>query len=197
MAGRAAPRRGWSRWKGRQGRAAAWAWRVLGIDPRELRSVGPEHVGQHIRQIVQQMKAVGHLAGGGRPQAGGFRIRLRPIPDDHLDPRMGLQPLGHGRGFPVGEESGPCPLQVQEDGTIGVTLPPREVVHAADLWRGDCRAGGPADHPSQGVPAGARPEDWLSRHRLPHRGPGRWQGGGPSAAACAGPKVWQCPAVAR
>jgi hypothetical protein len=61
-----------------------------------------EHVGQHVREILQQMKAVGHLAGGGRPEARRFRIRLRPISDDHLAPGMGLQPLRHGRGLSVG-----------------------------------------------------------------------------------------------
>jgi hypothetical protein len=74
-------RRGGRRWRGERHRGGAGVGgrggRVvqrrghgdaLGMDPRQLRSVGPEHVGQHIRQIVQQMKAVGHLAGDGRPQ---------------------------------------------------------------------------------------------------------------------------------
>ena len=125
---------------------------ALGIDPRQLRGVGPEHVGQHVRQVVQQMEPIRHLAGRGCPEARRFRIGLRPIPDDHLDPGMGLQPLGHGRGFPVGEEGqGPPPFEVQQEGAIGVTLPQREIIHAEDLRGADRGAGGAADHPQQGV----------------------------------------------
>ena len=63
---------------------------------RDQLGVSPKHVGQHVRQILQQMKPIGHLADRGRPRAGGFRIRLGAIPDKHLDPGMRLQPLGHG-----------------------------------------------------------------------------------------------------
>ena len=108
---------------------------ALGIDTRQLGGVGPEHLGQHVREILQQMEPIRHLAGRGRPEARRFRICLRPIPDEHLDPGMGLQPLGHGRGFPIGEQGqGPPPFQVQQEGAIGVTLPQREIVHAEDLW---------------------------------------------------------------
>jgi hypothetical protein len=78
---------------------------VLGIDARQLRGVGPEHVGQDVREILQQMETVGHLTGRGRPEARRFGIGLRAIPDDHLDPRMGLKPLRHGRGPAIGEQS--------------------------------------------------------------------------------------------
>jgi hypothetical protein len=88
----------------RRGRGDAW-----GIDRRQLGSMGGEHLDQDVREIVQEMEAVGHLAGRRRPQAGGFRIRLRAIPHDHLDPGMGLQPLRHGRGFPVGEQGQGAP----------------------------------------------------------------------------------------
>ena len=123
----------------------------LGIDTRQLRGVGPEHVGQHVREILQQVKPIRHLAGRGRPEARRFRIGLRPIPHEHLDPGMGLQPLGHGRGFPVGEQGqGPPPGEVQQERAIGVTLPQREIVHAEDLRGADRGAGGAADHPQAG-----------------------------------------------
>jgi hypothetical protein len=85
---------------------------VLGIDPGELRGVGPEHVGQHVRQILQQVKAVGHLTGPGRPKAGRFRIGLGPIPHEDLHPGMRLEPRGDRRGLSVGEEGQGPPLKV-------------------------------------------------------------------------------------
>jgi hypothetical protein len=126
---------------------------VLGSDARQLRGVGPEHVGQPVRKILQQMKAVGHLAGRGRTEACRFRIRLSPIPHEDFNPGMCPQPLGDGRGFPIGEEGqGPPPREVQQEGAIGVTLPKREIVHAEDLRRDHRGAGGPADHPQEGIP---------------------------------------------
>jgi hypothetical protein len=105
------------------------------------------------------MKAVGHLAGGGRPAARRFGVGLRAVPHDHLDPGLGLQPLRHGRGFPVGEQrQGPPPFQVQEDSAVGMTPPQREIVHAEHLWGTDCRAGSATDHPQQGVPTDGETE---------------------------------------
>jgi hypothetical protein len=96
--------RGWLRGCCRTGRIVHRCGRdVWGIDPRQLRSVGGEHLGQYVRKIVQQMEPIRHLAGRGRPEACRFRVRLRPIPYVHLAPGMRLQPLGHGRGLPVGE----------------------------------------------------------------------------------------------
>ena len=74
-----------------------------GLELRQCGRVGGKHLGEHIRKIVQQVEPIRHLAGGGRPEAGGFRLRLRPIPDDHLDPRMRLKPLGHGAGLAIGQ----------------------------------------------------------------------------------------------
>jgi hypothetical protein len=78
---------------GRDTRGCGWAGRIvhgrwgreaLGIDARQLGGVGSEHVGQHVREIVQQVKPVRHLAGRGRPGAGRFRVRLRPIPHEYF-----------------------------------------------------------------------------------------------------------------
>lgn len=86
----------------------------LGIDPRELRSVSPEYVGQHVCKILQQVEPIGHLEGLGCPEARRFRIGLGAIPHDYLDPGMSLKPLGDGRGLPVGEQGqGPSPFQIQ------------------------------------------------------------------------------------
>jgi hypothetical protein len=89
-----------------------------------LRSVRPEDVGQDVCEILEQMKPIRYLAGGGGPKARRFRVRLGPIPHVHLDPGMGLKPLGDGRGFPVGQQGqGPPPQKVQQERAIRVTLP--------------------------------------------------------------------------
>jgi hypothetical protein len=76
---------------------------VLGMEERQLGGVRPEHVGQHVREVLQQMEAVGYLAGRGRPKACGFCIRLSPIPYEHLDPGVCPQPLCDGAGLSIGE----------------------------------------------------------------------------------------------
>jgi hypothetical protein len=113
------------------------------------------------------MKPIRDLAGRGRPEAGGFRIRLRAVPHEPLDPGMGLQPLGDGRGFPIGEQGqGPPPGEVQQERAVGVTLPQGDIVDAEDLWGDDCGARDAADHPQPGVPA----DDEASRPTQPHPG---------------------------
>jgi hypothetical protein len=77
---------------------------ALGIDARQLRRVGPEHVGQHVREILEQVKAIGHLAGRGCPEACRFGVDLRAIPDEHLYPRMGLKLRCDSGDLPIGKE---------------------------------------------------------------------------------------------
>jgi len=71
------------------------------------------------------MEAVGHLAGRGSPCARRFRIRLRAIPHEHLDPGMGLQPLSHRGRLPIGEQGvGPPSCAVHPDGDRLCRQPP-------------------------------------------------------------------------
>jgi hypothetical protein len=92
------------------------------------------------------VEPIRHLESRGRPEARRFRVRLGAIPYAHLDPRMGLKPLRHGRGFPVGEEGqGPPPGEVQQESARGVALPQGEIVHADDWRRADRRVGRAAD----------------------------------------------------
>jgi hypothetical protein len=114
----------------RRGRGGA-----LGIDTRQLGSLCGEYVGQHGGQILQQMEAVSHLARRRSPQACPLRVRLCTIPHEDLNPGMRLKPLCHGGGLPIGKQGkGPPPCEVQQAGAIGMTLPPRTIVHAEDLW---------------------------------------------------------------
>jgi hypothetical protein len=101
-----------------------WGRDTLGIDSRQLGGVDPEHVGQHVREILQQMEAVGHLARCRSPCARRFRVCLRAIPHEDLDPGMRLQPLGHGGGLPIGEQGERSPaFEITHERAIGVTLP--------------------------------------------------------------------------
>jgi hypothetical protein len=181
----------------RTGRIVHWRGRgdVWGINTRQQGSVGGEHLGQHVRQMVQQMESIRHLAGCGCPKACRFRIGLRPIPYEPLAPGMGLQPLRHGRGFPVGEQGqGPPPGEIQQEGPVGMALAQGTIVHAEDLWGDHHGAGGAADHPQQGVPTDGEAERLAQPHpraRVP------WRGGVPPIAASAAPRAPQGRAVAR
>jgi hypothetical protein len=171
---------------------------ALGLERRQFGRVGGEDLGQRVGQILQPMEAVGHLARRGRPCACRFRIHLRAVPHDHLDPGMGLQPLRYGGGLPIREEGqGPSPSEVHQEGAIRVTPAQGEVVHAEDLGEaiaGQGGGGSPAaaccDAPSVRSAGSAAP-------RPRHPGRGRWRGGVPSAARSAAPEGWQHQAVAR
>jgi hypothetical protein len=65
---------------------------VLGIEKRPLGGVGPEHVSQHSREVLQQMEAVGHLARCGSACARRFRVCLRVISYEDRNAGMRLQP---------------------------------------------------------------------------------------------------------
>jgi hypothetical protein len=121
---------------------------ALGLELRQLGRVRGEHLGQHVRESPQPREAVRHLTGRGRPEAGGFRTRLGPIPPAPLTSRMRLKPRGDGAGLAIGEQGQrPPPFKVQSEGARAVTLPQGELVHAEDPWRADRRAGGATDHP--------------------------------------------------
>jgi hypothetical protein len=99
------------------------------------------------------VEPIRHLEGLGCPEARRFRVGLGPIPHEHLNPRMGLKPLGDSDSLPIGEEGqGTPPGEVQQEGAVRVPLPQREIVHTEDLWRDHHGAGGTTDHPQQGVP---------------------------------------------
>jgi hypothetical protein len=96
-----------------------WGRDMLGIDARQLGGVAPEHVGQHVREILPQVKPIRHLTHHGSPEARPFRIYLGTIPHEHLDPGMRLQPLRHGGGLPVGKQGrGPPPCEVRQEGAV-------------------------------------------------------------------------------
>jgi hypothetical protein len=121
---------------------------MLGMDGGQQGGVQPEHIGQHVREILQQVQSIRHLAGRKHPEARCFRVCFRAIPHEDLDPEMGLQPLGDGAGLSIGEQGqGPPPFQVHQEGAIGMTLVQGEIIEAKDPWGGHRWAGGVADQP--------------------------------------------------
>jgi hypothetical protein len=70
------------------------------------------------------VKPIRHLARLGCPDAGAFRVCPGTIPHEDLDPGTRLQPLGHGSGFPIGEQGKGSPaFEITHERAIGVTLP--------------------------------------------------------------------------
>jgi hypothetical protein len=145
---------------GRRGRGGG-----LGVDTRQLLGVGPEHIGPHVREVLQQVEPIRHLEGLGCPEARRFRIGLGPIPHEHLDPGMCLKPLGDSDSLPIGQDGqGTPPGKVQQERAIGVTLPQGEIIHAEDPRGADHRAGGAADRPQEGVPTDGEAERPTQSH---------------------------------
>src|SRR5262249_51764588 len=93
---------GWGRGRRRHrdGDRAVRLWHRLlpqrGIDGLQGAVMRGEDGLQGFRQVLQQMEAVRHLGGRGRALACPLSIRARPVPRDHLDPRVLPEPLGEG-----------------------------------------------------------------------------------------------------
>jgi hypothetical protein len=51
-----------------------------------------EHLGKGFRKILQEVKAIGDREGGGSPVPGPVSRGSEPIPGDHADAGMRLQP---------------------------------------------------------------------------------------------------------
>jgi hypothetical protein len=75
---------------------------VPGIDERQLGGVYREYLGQHVGEILQQLKPIHHLARRGRPSAGASGVCPRAIPQEYLDPGMRLKPLCQSSGVSSG-----------------------------------------------------------------------------------------------
>jgi hypothetical protein len=138
---------------------------LLGSEARSLGGVCPADGGQHVRELLQHMNPLRHVARRGRPEAGRFRVRLGPVPDQDLAPRRRLKPRGDSRDFPVGQQGQrPPPCQVHQEGARGMTPSQGDLLDAEDPWGGHHGAGGAPDHPSEGVPA----DEEASRLAQPH-----------------------------
>jgi hypothetical protein len=88
-------------------------------------------------EVLQQVKAIGHLDGVGGTLSGPLRIGSGPIPSDHADAGMGLQPEGAGLGLTIGPEGErPPPFEIDPHGPRGLALAIRPLVDTEHVRRG-------------------------------------------------------------
>src|SRR5712691_2220067 len=94
-----------------------------GVDGVEHLAMRGEHLGQGFRQVLQEMKTVRDLGGGGGPLARTLSIRLRAVTRDDLHPWMLPEPLRHGvRGAIREEGHGLTALQIDQHRAIDLII---------------------------------------------------------------------------
>jgi len=85
-----------------------------------------QHGGKRIREIFQQVPAVGNLQRMGRTITNRLRIGLGSVTGDNLDPWMVAQPLTHAfRGSVRQEVNDVSTFMINQDGSIPLSLPYR------------------------------------------------------------------------
>ena len=125
-----------------------------GIDGIEDLLMREEHLVQGFTEILEQMKAVRNLGRSGCSVPCALGIGARAVPGNHLDPRMGLEPLRHGIGRALREEGhGLATLQIHQDRAIGMPFAQGKIVHPEHPGRGEDRPRQPAQHAQEGVAA--------------------------------------------
>jgi hypothetical protein len=113
-----------------------------------------EHLLQGLGEIADEMKAIGDLGSGRGPLPRPVGVGGRAVACDHLDARMGLEPLRQGLGRPIREQRHGLPaLQIDQQRPIGLAFPQGEVIHPEDRRGGECRHRVPAQQPQERVPA--------------------------------------------
>lgn len=86
--------------------------------------MGAEHLIERLGEVLQEMKAVGHLDGLQRARASTVDKGLHPISGDDADTRMLTSPVGQRVRLPVVEKCHWPPLcQVHQDRAVALALP--------------------------------------------------------------------------
>jgi len=113
---------------------------------------GVKHLVEGFGEVLQQVKAVGHLDRGGGPWPGPVGIGAGPLAGDHAAPGMGLAPAGDGRGLPIRHEGQRSPpFKVAQHGAIGLALLVGPVVDAESPGGGTRRNRQTTPQPQHGV----------------------------------------------
>lgn len=85
---------------------------------------------QGLGEIAEEMKAIGDLGSGGGSLTRPVGVGGRAVARDHLDARMGLEPLRQGGGGAIREQRHGLPaLQSDQHRAIGLAFPQGEIVH--------------------------------------------------------------------
>jgi len=90
-----------------------------------------DRLGHRVGQVVQQVPSVGDLDGGGCAAGGAFGVAAGPVPADHLDPRVFVEPGGQAVGGAIVEHvDHPAAGHVDQHGPVAVAASPGEVIDA-------------------------------------------------------------------
>ena len=112
------------------------------IDGLEGVAMGVKHLIEGFGEVLQQVKAIGDLDRVGGALPGPVRIGSGPIPGDHADAGMGLEPEGEGLGLPIGQEGQRSPpFEIDQHGPIGLALAIGPIVDAEHLGCGQSLGG--------------------------------------------------------
>jgi len=99
------------------------------------------------------VEPVGDLHRGGRRLPGGPGVGTAPVPADHLDARMGAQPVREGTGLPVRQHVDEAvAVHVHQHGRIRMALALGDVIDAEHGDRPGLGIGQAPDQPDQGEP---------------------------------------------
>ena len=116
-------------------------------------------------QVVPHVPAVGDLHRVRGAEPGGLGVGTGPVPADHLDSRVFLQPGGEGRHLAVGQQVDRPPAgHVDHDAAVDVAAAQREVVDPEHREGRDLHVRQAPEQAQQAVSAG--------RHAQPVREPG-------------------------
>ncbi len=91
----------------------------------------------HLPQVQQQVPAIGDLNGRGRPEPDAAGVLARAVTGDSPDSAGAPEPVGQCRRAPVRQQADdPPPLQVDENGPVGLTFAQGPVIdaHKARGW---------------------------------------------------------------
>jgi hypothetical protein len=145
---------GW-RWNWCDNSPVVWGHRGIAhglIDDLEGCATSTEHLLKDLREVLEQMKAIGDLSGCRCSLSDPTRIGFRPVAGDHLDPRMRPKPLGQGLRFTIRQQrDGPVALQVNHHRAVGLPFPSRKIVHTEDFRGRKKWERQPADRAQQGM----------------------------------------------
>src|ERR671920_1754779 len=87
----------------------------------------------HLPQVQQQMPSIRDLDRPRRPERDTAGVLARAITGDDADAAVVLKPVGQRRGAPVRQQvDDAMPLQVDENGSVGLALAQRPVVDTQD-----------------------------------------------------------------
>ena len=97
-------------------------------------AMGVKHRVEGCRDVLQQVDANRDLDRVGGTLPAAVRVGSGPIPGDHADAGMRLQPEGHGLRLTIGQEGErSTPLEIHHDGPIGPAFPQGPVVDTEHL----------------------------------------------------------------